>query len=64
MSARQKVFNKEAVADVQFTKTFLSSQSLCRVFSRLCRVIQTLGKADVSGSDYGSNLSVMVTNRT
>jgi hypothetical protein len=36
-----KVLGKEAVADVQFVELSLQSR---RIFSRLCRVLQTLDK--------------------
>jgi hypothetical protein len=53
-SARQKVLDKEVVADMQFTETSMSSvtleQRLRRVFSRLCQVVQALYKAAVSSS--------------
>jgi hypothetical protein len=63
-SAREKALGKEGFADALFAKPSLPSatlgkafaechtrQSLCRVFLRLRRVLQALGKAIDSGSD-------------
>jgi hypothetical protein len=50
-SARQKVLGKEAVADVQFAECY-TRQSVCKVFSRFCRVPKALGIGAVSGSEY------------
>jgi hypothetical protein len=44
LSVRQKVFDKETVVDVQFAESH-TRQRLRRVFSRLCRVYEALGKA-------------------
>jgi hypothetical protein len=66
-SAREKALGKEGFADALFAEPSLPSvtlgkafaechtrQSLCRVFLRFRRVLQALGKAIDSGSDYTS----------
>jgi hypothetical protein len=49
-STRQRLLCRCTVCRALFAECD-TRQSLCRVFSRLCRVLQALGKAGDSGSD-------------
>jgi hypothetical protein len=61
-SDREKALGKEGFADVLFAECH-TRQSLCRVFLRLCRVLQALGKAIDSGSAFCSARSFPCTPR-